>query len=60
MTSRIVRVGKMRQLVTTVFESDETGQIVHEHITLSTPTPLTDTARLRLLTVDEMGRRWPQ
>jgi hypothetical protein len=61
MTSRIVRVGKERQLVLTTFTPDPNSRDgLHEHVTLSTPTPLTDTARLRLLSVTEAGKRWPQ
>lgn len=60
MTSRIVRAGKARQLVTTTFTVDPSAKDgVREHVTLSTPTPITDTARLRVLSLTEAGRKWP-
>lgn len=61
MTTRIVRIGRSRQIVTTTFTEDEQAKDgVREHVTLQTPTLMTDTARLRLLSVNEPGKRWPQ
>lgn len=62
MPSRIVRVGKMRQIITTVFTPLPDGQPEdwHEHVTLATPDVMTDTAKLRLLKINEQGKRWPQ
>lgn len=58
--TRIVRVGKDRQLVTTTFTPDPAGKGgVREHVTLTTPTSLTNTAKLRLLKVTDVGKRWP-
>lgn len=61
MTTRIVRIGRERQIVTTTFtEDDKAKDGVREHVTLATPTPMTDTAKLRILKLNEQGRRWPQ
>lgn len=61
MTTRVVRVGKARQIVTTTFTEDEKAKDgVHEHVTLATPTPLTDTQKLRVVSLTESGKRWPQ
>jgi hypothetical protein len=63
MTRRLVRVGKRHgaagtdQLITVTYETEADGT-VREHITLETPTPVTDTQRLRLLKTWEIGREW--
>jgi hypothetical protein len=60
MTSRLVRVGKTQQIITTSFTPDPEGKDdIREHVTLATPDRMTDTARLRLLRVNDSGRRWP-
>jgi hypothetical protein len=62
MTSRIVKIGRngLTQLITTSFTTDPDGKEgVREHITLETPTPVTETQRMRLLSTWEMGKEWP-
>jgi hypothetical protein len=63
MTSRIVRVGlrghvPTLQVITTTYETQEDGSL-REHVTMETPKELTDTAKLRLLQVNEQGKEWP-
>ena len=59
--SRIVRVGKARQIVTTTFTPDPNGKDgVREHVTLATPDTMSETAKLRLISVRDSGKRWPQ
>jgi hypothetical protein len=58
MTSRIVRVGRQEQVITTTYSLDDAGN-VHEHITLETPNPLTETQRLRLVQTWENTKEFP-
>jgi hypothetical protein len=62
MTSRKVRVGSTRngtdQLITTTYLREDDGRL-HEHVTLQTPTPITDTQRLRLVQSWELDKGWP-
>jgi hypothetical protein len=60
MTSRHVRVGRQSQIVTTEYlHGAEPGfEERHEHVTLSTPDPLTDTQRMRLMTAREARESW--
>lgn len=61
MTARIVRVGKQRQLITTTFTPEPQAKDgLREHVTLATPSALTETARLRALSLQDAGKRWPQ
>jgi hypothetical protein len=60
MTSRIVKVGRLLQAITTRYKPDETAKHgVHEYVTLETPKDLSASQRLRVLTAREMGRRFP-
>jgi len=60
MTSRIVRVGKTQQMITTQFipGSRPGFEERHEHVTLATPRAITDTQRLRTLASWEQGKDW--
>jgi hypothetical protein len=57
MTSRIVRVGRIQQVITTTYTTQPDGT-VHEHITLATPNQLTDTQRLRIQKTWENSHDW--
>lgn len=57
MSTRIAKIGPTAQLITTTY-TEEAG-VVHEHITLETPTQVTNTQRLRLLRTWELtGHDW--
>jgi hypothetical protein len=60
MTARvIVAHGRAVQIVTTTYEPDPAAKDgVHEHVTLETPTPLTEAQRLRLESLNETGKFW--
>lgn len=62
MTSRRVRVGSTRngtdQLIITTYLREDDGR-THEYVTLQTPTPITDTARLRLILTWENAKEFP-
>jgi hypothetical protein len=60
MTSRIVRVGRREQVVTTRWVAGKHPGFtdVHEHVTLATPN-VTDSQRLRLLSTRDTGIVWP-
>jgi hypothetical protein len=64
LNTRVVRVGSMKngtyQIITTRYEDDDASPNgTRECITLETPVPITDTARLRLLKTWELERSWP-
>lgn len=65
MTSRIVRVGKRHgprgtdQLITTTYSTDPATGEVTEHVTCETPTPVTETQRMRLIQSWELAREFP-
>ncbi len=60
MIMRVVKVGKGRhrtdQAITTTY-STEDGQ-VREHVTMETPPEITETQRLRLMSVYEEKKSW--
>jgi|HubBroStandDraft_4_1064222.scaffolds.fasta_scaffold465325_1 hypothetical protein len=61
MTSRRIRIGKLYQIVTMQWGPNpkhEIGSEPHEHVTLETPKPVTDTARLRVLALNDAGKSW--
>jgi len=65
MTSRHIRVGRGRratdQIVTMTWGPNprfEIGAEPHEHVTLETPRTLTETARMRVLSLNEAGKSW--
>jgi hypothetical protein len=55
--ARVVNVGRRtRQIITTDWQHGEPGTPhaeLHEHVTLATPTELSDTQKLRLMTTQE-------
>jgi hypothetical protein len=61
MITKVIKVGKGRhqseQVVTNTFTTEADGQ-VREHVTLSTPEPITDTQRMRLMTYREEKQSW--
>jgi hypothetical protein len=61
MTSRIVRIGRQAQVITTRWVAGTLPGFTerHEHVTLETPKAHSDTARLRLLTAKELGQSFP-
>lgn len=62
MSTRIVKVGRVEQAIFTEVKPGEHPGFTerHEHITLETPKPLTDTQKLRLMTYHEMKQSWSQ
>ncbi len=62
MTSRLVKVGRGHrrtdQIVTTTYTTEDDGAL-HEHVTLETPDPLSDTAIQRMAVLRESQKVWP-
>lgn len=62
MSTRVVRVGRIEQAIFTEVKPGEYPGFTerHEHVTLETPTPPSDTQKLRLMTAREMKQSWSQ
>lgn len=66
MSTRVVQVGKGRTMsevaITSVIKPGEAEGFTarHEHVTMETPKPLTETQKLRLMTYQEMKQSWTE
>jgi hypothetical protein len=60
MSTKVVRVGRIEQAITTQFQPGKLPGFMerHEHVTLQTPAQLTETQKLRLMTYHEAKQSW--
>ena len=59
MVTKRIQIDSIAQIVTTSFEPDAAGRNgVREIVTLETPKRVTDTQKLRVLTVRDFGKSW--